>query len=690
MPPAARAPGGEPPDICLRLGLAEQSANIRPEPPDAGFRLPPLGQVPLTLDPVPAVVTVHGPAPATAGLMRSFILQLAAYPLAASTRLLLHGPADTVPLPARFLPGVTLSANDATTAAVLAAGHGRSRQSRRSRRSRPSSGGPGGPGGPPGPGEGFDRGVLILWNTPAQSGAAPGPGAAGAGPPFRAMAAAHGWRVIECSPEPGSGVHPGIVLGRRGALIRPGSPPVDFVPDLVPAEVFDRFCRGFSAARRTPATPPPAIPHHCSLSDVLPLAAQDISRRWSRSGAEAGLGTPVGAAVRGAVRIDLKADGPHFLVAGTTGSGKSEFLRTLAAGLAASHPPDRVNLLFIDFKGGSGLGPLTGLPHCVGMLTDLGAAQVERTLVSLRAEVRRREELLARANAPDLAAYEASPAAGPPVPSLVIIVDEFRILVDEAPGALAELMRIAAIGRSLGIHLIMATQRPQGALNADIRANVTTCIALRVQSGPESYDVMGSGLAAAIPIARPGRAFLIRGAQAPEEFQTATLTPRADPRSPGTVTVRTATDELTRPPAAAGFRSDGSAGREADDGAALAPLPAPALTPALAPAHGAAALIDAAAAVWQGLGTRTPRRPVADPLPALLPHPGSGHAGRDMVRLGRVDLPELQRVTELGWSPAGHGHLGLIGAETGAGDPVLALAVDQLLAGSCGVAPVHT
>ena len=267
---------------------------------------------------------------------------------------------------------------------------------------------------------------------------------------------------------------------------------------------------------------------------------------------------PSARGVRGILRIDLKADGPHFLVAGTTGSGKSEFLRTLAAGLAASHPPDRVNLLFIDFKGGSGLGPLTGLPHCVGMLTDLGAAQVERTLVSLRAEVRRREELLARANAPDLAAYESSPAAGPPVPYLVIVVDEFRILVDEAPGALSELMRIAAIGRSLGIHLIMATQRPQGALNADIRANVTTCIALRVQSGPESFDIMGSGLAAAIPIARPGRAFLIRGAQAPEEFQTATLTPRTAARADGAVTVRTATDELTRPPAAAGLRADGS------------------------------------------------------------------------------------------------------------------------------------
>ena len=289
--------------------------------------------------------------------------------------------------------------------------------------------------------------------------------------------------------------------------------------------------------------------------------------------------------------ISICGDGPHFLVAGTTGSGKSEFLRTLAAGLAASHPPDRVNLLFIDFKGGSGLGPLTGLPHCVGMLTDLGAAEVDRTLVSLRAEVRRREELLARAGVPDLAGYEASPAPGPAVPYLVIVIDEFSILVDEAPAALAELMRIAAIGRSLGIHLIMATQRPQGAVNADIRANVTTCIALRVQTVPESMDIMGSGLAAAIPIARPGRAFLVRGRQAPEEFQTATLSLPGPPRGPTrAVTVRTVADELTRPPAAAGFRADGSAGREADDGAALAPLPAPALTPALAPAHGAAAL----------------------------------------------------------------------------------------------------
>ena len=95
-------------------------------------------------------------------------------------------------------------------------------------------------------------------------------------------------------------------------------------------------------------------------------------------------------------------------MAGTTGSGKSEFLRTLAAALAAAHPPGRVNLLFIDFKGGSGLRPLAGLAHCVGLLTDLDTMRSRATLVSLGAEVRRREVLLAAFRAADLTAYEST------------------------------------------------------------------------------------------------------------------------------------------------------------------------------------------------------------------------------------------------------------------------------------------
>ena len=133
---------GERSEIWLRLGLADQRANIRLEPSEPGFLPPPLSQVPLTLDPASAVVTIHGPAAYAAGLVRSFILQLAAFPFAGSTGLLVHGPVDAVPLAARFLPGVTLSANEATTAGLLTEG----------------------------PGERSDRRILILWAAPERPG----------------------------------------------------------------------------------------------------------------------------------------------------------------------------------------------------------------------------------------------------------------------------------------------------------------------------------------------------------------------------------------------------------------------------------------------------------------------------------------------------------------------------------------
>ena len=356
----------------------------------------------------------------------------------------------------------------------------------------------------------------------------------------------------------------------------------------------------------------------------MPLDEAAISGRWSRARQASGLSVPVGASASGVLHLDLQKDGPHLLVAGTTGSGKSEFLRTLAAGLAAGYPPDRVNLLFIDFKGGSGLGPLTGLPHCVGMLTDLGVNNVGRAVISLRAEVRRREQLLAAAQAPDLTAYESLGLPGRRLPHLVIVIDEFRVLVEDAPVALSELMRIAAIGRSLGIHLVMATQRPQGAVTADIRANVTSCVALRVQSGSESIDVMDSPLAAGIPLNRPGRAFLTRGNGAPVEFQTATLGP-AEPPGDGSgsaIVVEEARNALLRRPAArvmddghcAGSgEGDGGGGAGAEGGHGRSAVPTP--------AQAALPLVEAASRLWETLGGVMPHHPVADPLPAALPFP---------------------------------------------------------------------
>ncbi|WP_432398750.1 FtsK/SpoIIIE domain-containing protein [Pseudarthrobacter sp. L19] len=366
-----------------------------------------------------------------------------------------------------------------------------------------------------------------------------------------------------------------------------------------------------------------------------------------------GLSVPVGQGAAGPVLIDLQRDGPHLLVAGTTGSGKSGFLRTLVLALAASHAPNEVNFLLIDFKGGSGLGPLAELPHCVGVLTDLDGHEIDRVLVSLRAEVRRRERLLARAAVPDLASYRFGGDRPTALPHLILVIDEFRMLVDEAPAALSELMRIAAIGRSLGIHLVMATQRPQGALNADIRANVTSSVVLRVQSDAESLDVMNAKLAATIPNDTPGRAYLLRGNAQPEEFQTATLTGAERNTGAGPqVTVMTAQEFLTAPPLSAAHRAE-----PPDD-----------------TADAAAPFIELARTLWLDDGGELQHRPVAPPLPTRVSFPGPASLIRSTgdpgpvrgpgFRLGMSDLPEQQRQSTVAWSPPDDGHLALIGGPT--------------------------
>ena len=609
-PPKVAATTGP---VWLRLGQAQQRANIRLDPPDPGFRPPMLGRMPVTLDPAAAVTTLRGPEPAVAGLVRSFVLQLAGYPAARRTRILIHGPTPPL-LAARFLPATILSAYEASTLETLAAG----------------------------PGRDYERGVLIIVVGLRTAG-------------LRSAALSHGWQVIDCAGDPAPAAGAALVLTERTAWLSAAGLPLEFTPDLVPAGVFDRNCRRLGA-RACASAPDTGIPEACSLLGLLPVSAEDVASRWAGSAAVRGLPVLVGMGRSGPLCLDLQVDGPHFLVAGTTGSGKSEFLRTLAAALAAAHPPDRLNLLFIDFKGGSGLRPLAGLAHCVGLLTDLDLGEVARTLVSLEAEVRRREVLLASHRAADLTAYEALAPHGSPLPHLVLIIDEFRMLVDEAPDALAELMRIAAIGRSLGIHLVMATQRPQGAVSADIRANVTSCIALRVQSELESLDIINSRLAASIPVTSPGRAYLVRGNEAPEEFQTATLVSPVPETAPSP-TVTEAMELLTRPAPA------GSPGLE---GGGTAP-------PSLAVAR----LAEAVSAACAAAGSPTPRRPVAAPLPRHVPFPADGN--RSGIRLGLLDLPEEQRVREFGWDPGTHGHLGLVPGLAGGADAALGLIMDQLL-----------
>ncbi|SBS75487.1 FtsK/SpoIIIE family protein [uncultured Mycobacterium sp.] len=238
------------------------------------------------------------------------------------------------------------------------------------------------------------------------------------------------------------------------------------------------------------------------------LANESVSARRPRnqpSGQPITLRALVGSTGTADFHLDLREHGPHALVGGTTGSGKSEFLQTWVLGMAAAHSPDRVTFLFVDYKGGAAFADCVHLPHTVGLVTDLSPHLVRRALTSLRAEIRRREELLNLKGAKDLVTLEQSGDPDTP-PSLIIIVDEFAALVSEVPEFVDGVIDVAQRGRSLGLHLILATQRPAGVIKDNLRANTNLRIALRLNDADDSVDVIEDPLAAHFPLGVPGRA----------------------------------------------------------------------------------------------------------------------------------------------------------------------------------------
>lgn len=218
--------------------------------------------------------------------------------------------------------------------------------------------------------------------------------------------------------------------------------------------------------------------------------------------------------------IDLRRDGPHALVGGTTGAGKSEFLQAWVLGLAHALSPDRINFLFVDYKGGTAFAKCVELPHCVGLVTDLNPYLVRRVLTSLRAELKRREHLLNEKGKKDLIDLELSGDPDCP-PSLLIVVDEFAALAGEIPEFVDGMVDVAQRGRSLGLHLILATQRPAGVIKDNLRANTNLRIALRMADEQDSIDVLGSPMAAFFSSAIPGRGAAKSGPGRMVAFQSA-------------------------------------------------------------------------------------------------------------------------------------------------------------------------
>lgn len=227
----------------------------------------------------------------------------------------------------------------------------------------------------------------------------------------------------------------------------------------------------------------------------------------------------IGKSAAGAHAIDLRADGPHALVGGTTGSGKSELLQAWILAMAVAHSPQRLTFLLVDYKGGSAFRDLESLPHTVGLFTDLSPHLVRRALISLSAELRLREELLAKHRVKDLVELERLGSLDAP-PSLVIVVDEFAALVKELPEFVDGVVNVAQRGRSLGLHLILATQRPAGVIKDNLRANTNLRLALRTADENDSIDVLGSPQAAFFDPALPGRAISKTGPGRLVPFQT--------------------------------------------------------------------------------------------------------------------------------------------------------------------------
>jgi S-DNA-T family DNA segregation ATPase FtsK/SpoIIIE len=244
-----------------------------------------------------------------------------------------------------------------------------------------------------------------------------------------------------------------------------------------------------------------------------------------------GLSVAIGLGESGPVRLDLVREGPHAVVAGTTGSGKSELLTTWVTALSAAYPPERLAFLLADFKGGMTFQALERLPRVTGVLTDLDGDGALRAIASLRAEMRRREQILARDGLRDIAeADDTVPPQEHRLPRLVIVVDEFAALLGDHPDLHRVFSDVAARGRALGMHLVLGTQRASGVVRDALLANCPLRIVLRVAEAGESRALIGDDGAARIdggPAGR-GRALVRRaGDEAPEGVRIA-LTSRAD------------------------------------------------------------------------------------------------------------------------------------------------------------------
>ncbi|WP_010298924.1 FtsK/SpoIIIE domain-containing protein, partial [Streptomyces sp. SA3_actF] len=299
--------------------------------------------------------------------------------------------------------------------------------------------------------------------------------------------------------------------GLARALARCGSPPT-------------------SAAEGTPVAGPVDFPALLGIEDAARL---DLAGLWRPRSARELLRVPIGLTDRHEpVLLDLKESaqlgmGPHGLCVGATGSGKSELLRTLVLALATTHAPEQLALVLVDYKGGATFAPFTRLPHVAGMITNLEnqAGLVERVHASLAGEVKRRQQVLKDAgNFADIGAYAHERATRRPdleaLPHLFVVIDEFGELLTAKPDFIDLFLSIGRIGRSIGVHLLLASQRIEGGRLKGLDTYLSYRLGLRTFSAEESRTVLDTTDAFHLP-PLPGFGYLKVDTSTYERFKAA-------------------------------------------------------------------------------------------------------------------------------------------------------------------------
>ncbi|WP_141523149.1 MULTISPECIES: type VII secretion protein EssC [Bacillus] len=252
------------------------------------------------------------------------------------------------------------------------------------------------------------------------------------------------------------------------------------------------------------------------LFNVKTMEELEILNRWEENRYPTALPVPIGVREGGKPvvlnihdKIEKKGHGPHGLMAGTTGSGKSEVIQSIIASLAVTYHPHEMAFMLIDYKGGGMSNTFAGLPHVVASITNLEDPNlIERARISLKAELERRQKLFIQAgNVQHLDEYyETNWREKEPLPHLFIVIDEFAQMKKEQPEFMDELISVAAIGRTLGVHLLLATQKPSGVVNDKIWSNSRFRICLRVQDDGDSREMIKIPDASKINV--PGRGYL--------------------------------------------------------------------------------------------------------------------------------------------------------------------------------------